>query len=239
MSMISHRIEQALIRQQNPADALFLQRFFKTGVGEYGEGDLFLGIRNPQTRAVAKDYYKEATIDDIAALLSSQWHEVRLCALVIMMHQYKRADESHKKSLYDLYIHTIGGGINNWDLVDVSCPHIVGAYLYDKNRQDLYTLAQGGLWQKRVSIISTFYFLRNGDITDTLQLAEILVHEQHDLLQKAVGWALRELGKVDSTVLDTFLDQHAATMPRTMLRYSLEKYSKEKRLYYMALATVE
>jgi 3-methyladenine DNA glycosylase AlkD len=228
-------ILEELKSYSNAQDAEFLQRFFKTGPGQYGEGDLFLGVRNPQTRAVAKKYYKELSLNDINTLLNSKWHEARLCALVVMMLQFKKADNNLKAELFDLYIRNIGKGINNWDLVDVSCPHIVGAYLSSKDRTLLYDLVKGGLWQKRVSIISTFYFLRDGDISDTLHLSEILVNEQHDLLQKAVGWALREMGKVDDTVLYAFLDNHAATMPRTMLRYSIEKLPQNKRNFYMSL----
>ncbi len=231
-------LQAKLLERKNPEDAAFLQRFFKTGVGEYGEGDLFLGLRVPTVRALTKQYSKELTVRDIQALLNSKWHEVRLSGVVAMTYQYPKADTATKHALYELYIKNIGTGINNWDLVDVSCPHIIGAYLYDKSRADLYELAIGGLWQKRVSIISTFYFLRRGDITDTLRLAELLVDEQHDLLQKAVGWALREMGKVDDTVLYSFLDAHAATMPRTMLRYSLEKLPKEQKYHYMSLAKV-
>lgn len=229
------KLQSELIDRKNPEDAAFLQRFFKTGPGEYGEGDLFLGLRVPTVRALTKQFSKELTMHDIQALLNSKWHEVRLSGVVAMTYQYPKADTVTKNALYDLYINNIGSGINNWDLIDVSCPHIIGAYLCDKSRADLYKLANGGLWQKRASIISTFYFLRRGDITDTLLLAELLVHEQHDLLQKAVGWALREMGKVDDTVLYEFLDKHAAAMPRTMLRYSLEKLPKEQKQHYMRL----
>lgn len=231
-------LQTELITRKNPDDAAFLQRFFKTGKGEYGEGDLFLGLRVPVVRALTKKYVSDLTVRDIQILLNSKWHEVRLSGVVAMTYKYPKADTATKHALYELYARNIGTGINNWDLVDVSCPHIIGAYLYHKSRDDLYTLAQGGLWQKRVSIISTFNFLRKGEITDTLQLAEILVQEHHDLLQKAVGWALREMGKVDDMVLYSFLDMYAATMPRTMLRYSLEKVPIDKKHYYMSMAKV-
>lgn len=235
MKAIHQSITTELVLKKNIDDAMFLQGFFKTGPSEYGEGDLFLGLRVPQVRAVAKEYYKSATIKDIDKLLQSKWHEVRLCGAVLLTLQYPKASDSEKVKIYNMYISHIGRGINNWDLVDVACPRIVGAHLYNKDRSPLFDLAKGGLWQKRVSIISTFYFLREGDITDTLQLAELLVHEEHDLLHKAVGWALREMGKVDDTVLYSFLDTYAATMPRTMLRYSLEKIPTKKKDYYMAL----
>lgn len=230
---LSSKIENELKALRNIQDALFLQQFFKTSPGQYGEGDKFLGVRNPQTRAVAKIHYKQVTTDDINCLLQSKWHEVRLCALVIMNLRYKKVVATEKQELYTLYLSQIGKGINNWDLIDISCPHIVGAYLYDKNRADLYKLAGGGLWQKRVSVISTFYFLREGDIADSLKLCEKLVDERHDLLQKAVGWTLREIGKVNILSLYEFLDGHAAAMPRTMLRYSLEKLPPNKRVFYM------
>jgi len=220
-----------LMAGANPSDASFLQRFFKTGKGEYGEGDRFLGLRVPQTRALAKKYYKVLTIADLEALLGNKWHEIRQAALVAMTLQYPKS--GNQKALYDLYIRQIGKGINNWDLVDVTCPRIVGAYLFDKDHDPLYELAKGDLWQKRVSIISTFYFLREGEPIDTYQLAEILVNEQHDLLQKAVGWSLREMGKLDSQLLRQFLDTHAATMPRTALRYALEKLPDAEKRRYM------
>jgi 3-methyladenine DNA glycosylase AlkD len=219
----------------NPSDALFYQRFFKTGPGEYGEGDCFLGIRVPQIRAVANKYVNEISVSELGDLLKSKWHEVRFAALVIMRSRFNKVDKLDQKQIYELYLANIGGGINNWDLVDVSCPRIVGAYLYDKNHQPLYKLAHRGLWQKRVSIISTFYFLKYGEPGDTYNLAELLVDEEHDLLQKAVGWALREMGKLDSQLLYQFLDKYATTMPRTALRYSLEKQSLSKKQYYMNL----
>lgn len=217
----------------NPSQAVLLQRFFKTGPGEYGEGDRFLGLKVPKTRVIANKYIKILSADDINELLQNKWHEVRQAAIFILITQYKKADDATKKQLYYLYINHIGRGINNWDLVDISCPHIVGTYLLNKDHQPLYELAKGGLWQKRVSIISTFYFLREGEPADTYKLAEMMVYEQHDLLQKAVGWSLREIGKLDNQLLEQFLDKYAVTMPRTALRYSLEKMPADKKRYYM------
>lgn len=219
----------------NQSDAVFAQQFFKTGPGEYGEGDRFLGLRVPQTRAIAKKYQHDLTVNDFDAMLNNKWHEVRLAALVSMVNTYKKS--STQKEYYELYMRHIGQGINNWDLVDMSCPNIIGAYLSDSDRAPLYELAKGGLWHKRVSIISTFYFLRNEqNPIDTYQLAELLVAEKHDLLHKAVGWALREMGKVDSQLLRQFLNTYAATMPRTMLRYAIEKLSDTERQHYMNIA---
>lgn len=218
----------------NVDDAMFLQRFFKTGPGEYGEGDRFLGLRVPQTRKIAAKY-QDLTPEGIQELLNNKWHEVRQAALFVMVDQFKKADEAKRKELYELYIKNIGIGINNWDLVDVTCPRIIGYYLFNKDPKPLYELAKGDLWQKRVSIISTFWFLKNGNPIDTYKLAEILVNERHDLLQKAVGWSLREMGKLDLNLLYQFLDKYASGMPRTALRYSLEKLSTEKKQHYMTI----
>lgn len=217
----------------NNNDAVFLQGFFKTGPGQYGEGDRFLGVRVPQTRKIAAKYQDDTTLNELQELLKNKWHEVRQTALFIMVSQFKKADEAKRKKLFELYIKNISIGINNWDLVDVTCPRIVGMYLLDKDHKPLYELAKGDLWQKRVSIISTFWFLNNGDPYDTYKLAEILVNEKHDLLQKAVGWSLREMGKLDLNLLYQFLDKHAKTMPRTALRYSLEKLSTDRKGHYM------
>jgi 3-methyladenine DNA glycosylase AlkD len=219
----------------NQADAVFLQHFFKTGPGEYGEGDRFLGIRVPKTRQIASYYQKELNISDLEELLSNKWHEIRLVALIIMVNRFKKSDLNVQTELYNLYLKHIGIGINNWDLVDISCPNIVGAYLFDKDREPLYKLAKGNLWQKRVSIISSFYFIRQGDPIETYNLAETLIYEKHDLLQKAVGWALREMGKTDGHLLKQFLDKYAPTMPRTALRYSLEKMDQNEKAKYMGL----
>ena len=221
---------------QNPEAGIFLQRFFKTGKGEYGEGDMFLGLRVPTTRAIVKKYYMELSIADLDKLLDSQWHEIRLAAVIAMTQQFARANPVYQKQLYDLYIKQVGKGINNWDIIDVSCPRIVGAYLLDKDPKPLFELAKGGLWQKRVSIISTFWHLKYSDPILTYSLAEILVYEREDLLQKAVGWSLREIGKKDGQLLRQFLDTYAATMPRTALRYSLEKFGQVEKNHYMQLA---
>jgi 3-methyladenine DNA glycosylase AlkD len=227
-----------LMSHANQGDAVFLHRFFKTGPGEYGEGDRFLGLRVPMTRKITKQYATQLSISDLDTMLTNKWHEVRLAALVTMIAQYPKSD--NKQALYDLYLSHIGRGINNWDLIDISCPRIVGAYLFERSHQPLYELAKGGLWQKRVSIISTFFFLKYGpDPIDTYQLAELLVNERHDLLQKAVGWSLREMGNLDGALLRKFLDKHAANMPRTALRYSLEKVPDFERRKYMNAKMVQ
>lgn len=235
MTKISKKLISELKTKSNQSDAIFLQRFFKTRPGEYGEGDRFLGIRVPITREIAKQYIKDLEIVGLTELLQNKWHEVRLAALIIMQAQFKKASQDKQQDLYELYSNNIGKGINNWDLVDVSCPNIVGAYLYDKNRFPLYELAEGELWHKRVSIISTFYYLKCGEPGDTYNLAEKLVYEKHDLLQKAVGWSLREMGKLDNQLLEKFLTTFAATMPRTALRYSIEKLPPAQKNYFMNL----
>ncbi len=236
MSKVTKQLIAEMKTAQNPESSIFLQRFFKTAPGEHGEGDMFLGLRVPTTRAIVKKYYIELSIADLDLMFESKWHEIRSAAVVAMTLQYPRANPVYQKQLYDLYIKQTGKGINNWDIIDVSCPRIVGAYLLDKDPQPLYELAKGGLWQKRVSIISTFWHLKYSDPTLTYNLAEILVYEREDLLQKAVGWSLREIGKKDGQLLRQFLDLYAANMPRTALRYSLEKFDQIEKTHYMQLA---
>lgn len=233
--LIVKKIEKELFDLASPVDAEFLQKYFKNGPGQYGEGDKFLGIRNPQTRLVAKKYYKLITNDGIEVLLQSQWHEVRLCALVIVTLIFPKADDIQKKELFEMYLRSITNYINNWDLVDLSAPNIVGNYLLNKDREVLFKLAQGDLWQKRVAILTTFTFIKQNDFVDSLTLAETLLFEKHDLIHKALGWMLREIGKKDVTVLNSFLDKYAATMPRTTLRYAIEKLSKNEKHHYMSL----
>jgi 3-methyladenine DNA glycosylase AlkD len=209
-----------------------LQKFFQTAPGQYGEGDIFLGLTVPQVRTVAKKY-KEISLKEIETLTRSKLHEVRLCGLVILTLQYKSARERReKKKLFDLYMKSMTGGfINNWDLVDVSAP-IVGEYLIDLDNPYvlLYKLAKSkSLWQRRVSMLFTFAFIRSGDIEPTFEMAEKLLHDKHDLIHKAVGWALREAGKLNGIALRKFLSAHSHEMPRTMLRYSIEKFPERER----------
>ncbi len=209
-----------------------LQKFFQTAPGQYGEGDIFLGLTVPQVRTVAKKY-KEISLKEIETLTRSKLHEVRLCGLVILTLQYKSVRErKEKKKLFDLYMKSMTGGfINNWDLVDVSAP-IVGEYLIDLDNPYvlLYKLAKSkSLWQRRVSMVFTFAFIRSGDIEPTFEMAEKLLHDKHDLIHKAVGWALREAGKLNGIALRKFLSAHSHEMPRTMLRYSIEKFPERER----------
>ena len=207
---------------------LVLQRFFKTGEGQYGYGDKFLGIPVPLTRGVAKEH-KDATDDTIKSLLRSEWHEVRLCALLIMVEKVRRADEDVRRRMFDLYLANTGR-INNWDLVDLSAPQIVGCFLKQKPRDILYNLADSPLlWDNRIAIVATFAFIKDHDLDDTFRLALRLMNHPHELIHKAVGWMLREAGKRDMLRLRLFVDDHYADMPRTMLRYAIERYPEEER----------
>jgi 3-methyladenine DNA glycosylase AlkD len=213
--------------------AALLQRFFKTGPGEYGEGDIFLGIKVPVQRSVAKKY-KNISLKECEELLSSKIHEHRLTALLIMMLKYERAKEDEKKKIFETYLKNTHK-INNWDLVDLSAPNIVGNYLLNKDRTILYKLARSSsLWEKRISMLATFEFIANGETKDALVIAEILLHDKHDLIHKAVGWMLRELGKrVSQEEEEKFLQKHYKQMPRTILRYAIEKFDEKKKEFYM------
>ncbi len=216
----------------SPKDAEFLQRFFKTYDGGYAEGDIFIGLRVPITRKIAGKY-KDLPLTEIEKLLESPIHEHRLAALVIMVNRAKKANDEDLGALYDLYLKRTDR-INNWDLVDVSSKDVVGRYLFDKSRQPLYNLAASNdLWERRISMIATAYFIGKGQTTETWKLAKVLLSDKHDLIHKAVGWMLREAGKKDEAGLRAFLDEHAHEMPRTMLRYSLEKLHPSDRAYYM------
>ena len=221
-------INSEIEKLANKKQAELLQRFFKTGKGEYGEGDIFLGIKVPVQRQVAKQF-KDLDMENIKILLNSKIHEKRLIALLILILQYGKADEKSKKDIFDFYLKNTKN-INNWDLVDLSAPNIVGNFLLNKDREILYELAKSeNLWEKRISIVSTFAFIRNNQLDDCLKVAEILLNDKHDLIHKAVGWMLREVGKKDEKVLKIFLRKHYKNMPRTMLRYSIERFDEEDR----------
>ncbi|HJP81041.1 MAG TPA: DNA alkylation repair protein [Candidatus Saccharimonadales bacterium] len=210
----------------NSEKAAFFPRFFKTEAGQYGEGDKFLGITVPECRSIARKF-KHLPRDDIQTLLMSPWHEQRLVALLILLLQYKKASEMEQRSIYAFYLKNTPH-INNWDLVDLSCRDIVGAYIYNHPEESitLTKLATSDLlWDRRISIISTFYFLMQGDPKPTLTIAEKLLPDKHDLIQKATGWMLRELGKrIDEVLLITFLKRHYRDIPRTTLRYAIERF---------------
>ena len=207
-------------------------KFFKAGKGEYGEGDRFLGVTVPNIRAIAK-LHKDISIEEIRELIQSEWHEVRLCALIIMVEKSKKKDEALRKELFNLYLSQTKR-INNWDLVDLSCRFIIGEYLLDKSRDILYQLAQSPLlWDNRIAIVSTYAFIRKGQLEDTYALSDLMMQHPHDLMHKAIGWMLREAGKRDSERLYDYVMSHRADMPRTMLRYAIEKFSPKERAILM------
>jgi 3-methyladenine DNA glycosylase AlkD len=217
---------------KNPEQAKNLQRFFKTGKGEYGEGDIFLGIKVPVQREIAEKY-KELNLTKINELLKSKIHEHRLVGLIILVKKYKNSSEREKENLFNFYLNNTKF-INNWDLVDLSAPKIVGNFLLNKDKKILYTLANSeNIWNRRIAIISTFSFIQKMDFEDALAISEILLKDKHDLIQKAVGWALREIGKKDKKILEDFLKFHYKNMPRTMLRYAIEKFPEERRKSYL------
>ena len=219
----------------DPNDALFLQGYFKTGPGEYGEGDQFLGIRVPVVRRLAKEL-RDLPLDQIEALLRDRWHEARLLALVLLGDAYERVSPAEREAIFDLYLRNTKW-INNWDLVDSSAGRVVGAHLATRPRKLLDRLARSSnLWERRIAIIATQHFIRNGEFDDTNRLAEVLLHDSHDLIHKAVGWMLREVGNRDRATLEAFLDTHAREMPRTMLRYAIEKLPPADRRRFMKKA---
>jgi len=225
-------LDSVLKKNSNPEKAKILSGFFKTGKGEYGEGDIFFGITVPVQREIARDFF-DLEFREIQKMLDSEIHEKRLIALLILVDKFKKSDENERKEIFDFYLKNTRN-INNWDLVDLSAPKIVGVFLTDKGREILYKLATGNLWEKRIAVISTFAFIRNNDFEDSLKLAEILLNDKHDLIHKAVGWMLREIGKKDEKELTDFLDKHCLKMPRMMLRYAIEKFDEKKRKSYLA-----
>ena len=234
--LTAERFIEALEKHRSAEEQQKIQRYFKTGEGEYGASDEFMGVRMGSVFDTAKTFI-DMPPDEIERLLESPIHEVRAGALSIMGKQavHKKTSEMRRKELYDLYLRR-HDRINNWDLVDLAAWHVVGGYLADKPRDVLYTLARSdNLWERRTAILSTMHFIKGGDVDDAFQLAEILVSDSHDLIHKATGWALREAGKKDLQRLFEFLDRHAATMPRTLLRYAIERLDKPQREHYMKL----
>jgi 3-methyladenine DNA glycosylase AlkD len=229
--MLDH-IKSDLAQLSDPERAKNLSWFFKTGKGQYGEGDVFLGIPVPEQRKVAKKYV-DLSLDDLQELLNSKIHEHRFTALVILISKYRKAEETGKKEIFDFYLKNTEN-VSNWDLVDLSAPRIVGDYLLKKERSILYKLAKSvSLWERRISILSTFTFIHKDDFEDALNISELLLHDEHDLIHKAVGWALREIGKKDQNVEERFLTNHYLHMPRIMLRYAIEKFDEAKRKNYL------
>ncbi|MGD0022180.1 MAG: DNA alkylation repair protein [Smithellaceae bacterium] len=230
--MKAKEISKRLHKMGDKEDARFLQRFFKTGVGQYGEGDIFLGIRVPALRKLAKEY-KALPPDEVLPLLRSPYHEERLFALILFVNAFTQGDETIQEKIYDLYMANTRR-INNWDLVDISAPNIAGAFLLVRSKKPLYQLAKSkSLWKRRIAVLATFYFIKSNKFTDSLKIAGILLRDKEDLIHKAVGWMLREVGKRDIECAEAFLQKHCRVMPRTMLRYAIERFSPEKRRIYM------
>lgn len=214
--------------------ARILQRFFKTGQGQYGAGDLFLGIVVPNIRQVVKKYWRNISIIDAKKLLSSRYHEERMCAIFILIEKFQCGGAKIKKEIFDIYCQNTKY-INNWDLIDLSAPKIVGQYLCYKKKDLLYKFANSGnLWKKRIAIMSTYYFIGQRAFADTLKIAKILLNDEHDLIHKAVGWMLREVGNRSRATEENFLENHYQKMPRTMLRYAIEKFPKSRRQAYLS-----
>lgn len=239
--MITNQVVAALEREGNPSPeaAAFLGHFFKTGEGQYGEGDVFIGVRVPDTRRVAATF-KDLVPRDLEELLESPIHEVRLTAVIIMANQAKKrgAGEEQKKALFDLYLRRTDR-INNWDIIDSSCRDVVGGYLMDhpdmRDRVLRKLATSSSLWERRIAMVSTWQFIRLGQLDPTFMVAELLLGDKHDLIHKAVGWMLREAGKKDANRLRDFLHQHVSHIPRTALRYAIERFDPEERVYFLKL----
>jgi 3-methyladenine DNA glycosylase AlkD len=229
-----NKIQQELLSLKNPKKVPLYQSFFKTGKGQYGEGDVFLGINMPTQRVIAKKYLN-LSIGEVEQVLHSRIHEQRMVAVVIWTYQFEKADDETRKKIYDAYLRNTRW-INNWDLVDVTTPRIVGIYQWKhpEERKVLYRFAKSvNLWERRIAILATSAFIRNNDFEDVLNISEILLTDKHDLIHKAVGWMLREVGKKDQSVEEKFLKKYYKTMPRTMLRYAIERFDEGKRKFYM------
>ena len=232
MTSLVHEIQNRLKKIGNDEKAKVLQRFFKTGPGEYGEGDIFIGVKVPELRKLAREY-QSITEQDVEQLLQSLIHEERLLALLILVRQYAQGDEASKRRIYELYLNNIQY-VNNWDLVDASAEHIVGAFLMDKDKEPLYRLAKSeNLWERRISVMATFHFIKQGHFSVTLDLVERLLSDKEDLIHKATGWMLREIGKRAMSVEEDFLGAHYQKMPRTMLRYAIERFPECRRQKYL------
>ncbi|HHI04106.1 MAG TPA: DNA alkylation repair protein [Candidatus Woesearchaeota archaeon] len=229
-----NQLKKDLRKLANSKKGKDLSKFFKTGKGEYGEGDIFLGIAVPNQRKIAKKY-ATLSLGEIQDLLSSKIHEHRLTSLFILISKFENGNNKLKKEIFDFYLKNTKN-INNWDLVDLSAPKILGAYIIDhlKEKKILYKLAKSkNLWEKRIAMLSTFAFIKNNEFDDALKISKILLKDEHDLIHKAVGWMLREIGKKDQKTEEKFLKKHYKKMPRTMLRYAIEKFQKNKKEFYM------
>ncbi len=230
--MTAARIREKLQAMADPAQAVNLSRFFKAGPGQYGEGDRFIGVRVPQLRQLVRVFIG-CPINEIKVLLKSPVHEERQLALLLLVRRFQLGGDREREAIYRLYLASTRY-INNWDLVDSSAEHIVGAWLLGRTHEPLYALAESPLlWERRIAMLATFHFIKRGALKDSLSVAERLLNDEHDLIHKAVGWMLREVGKRDSALEEAFLKRHYRNMPRTMLRYAIERFPERKRQAYL------
>jgi 3-methyladenine DNA glycosylase AlkD len=226
-------LQKELLKYSDPKKAESLKRYFKTGKGDYGENEIFVGLSVPSIRTLSKKF-KDLSFSEVVLLLQTKIHEHRLLALFILVDQFEQGDEKMKKKIFQIYLKLAPKFVNNWDLVDSSAHLIVGKYLENKPKDVLFRLAKShNLWEKRIAIISTYHFIRNNNYTYTIKVARLLLNDSHDLIHKAVGWMLREVGKRNVQIEKQFLDKHAPTMPRTMLRYAIEKFPISDRKKYL------
>ena len=226
------QMRKRLRSHADPSHVPLLQSFFKTGPGQYGEGDVFIGVKLPAMRSVCRDC-RDAPLDAALALLASPVHEERMLALLLLVDRFARGDDTDRRNVYEAYLANTTY-INNWDLVDVTAPAVVGGYLFDRSRAPLTRLARSkSLWERRIAIVATHFFIRHGELADTFRIADLLLDDTHDLIHKAVGWMLREAGKRDGAALRTFLATRHARMPRTMVRYAIERFPEAERRNYL------
>lgn len=235
MNVKASDIERDLMEAARPDKVEVLASFFKSGCGEYGEGDVFIGVSVPDNRRVARRHL-DAGLDDVRRLLQSPVHEVRLCALLVLVEQYKRGDAARRREIYDFYL-TVTDRINNWDLVDLSCQYIIGPQLMDGGDKSVLSVlaASGSMWRRRIAVVSTLWMVRHGEVDDAIGICTMLLGDREDLIRKACGWVLREVGKKDKGRLTAFLDRHAGDMSRTTLRYAIERFDRDERMHYMRL----
>lgn len=235
MNVKASDIERDLMEAARPDKVEVLASFFKSGCGEYGEGDVFIGVSVPDNRRVARRHL-DAGLDDVRRLLQSPVHEVRLCALLVLVEQYKRGDAARRREIYDFYL-TVTDRINNWDLVDLSCQYIIGPQLMDGGDKSVLSVlaASGSMWRRRIAVVSTLWMVRHGEVDDAIGICTMLLGDREDLIRKACGWVLREVGKKDKGRLTAFLDRHAGDMSRTTLRYAIERFDRDERTHYMRL----
>lgn len=230
--MTAKDVKQKLKSLASPGVAKSSVRFFKTGPGQYSEGDIFIGIKVPTLRTVSREF-RSLPLEEIESLLNSPIHEERHLALMVLVLQVAKCDDAYRRVAFDFYLENTKF-INNWDLVDCSAPQVVGGYLLDKSRKPLFRLSKSeSLWERRIAIVSTQHFIRHDDFADTLAISHKLLRDDEDLIHKATGWMLREVGKKAKAVLEVFLDQHRTVMPRTMLRYAIEHFSPDQRRAYL------